>query len=100
MSIQVVVRRGAAADLAEAHSWYEAQRAGLGTQFLDEVEWILERVGAGPLRFPVVFRDTRRALVRRFPYAIYFRLTGDQARVLAVVHQRRDPRIWKQRVPD
>jgi plasmid stabilization system protein ParE len=98
--IRIVIRRSAAADIAEAHSWYEAQRAGLGTKFLDEVEWTLERVGTDPSRFPIVFRDARRALVRRFPYAIYFRLAGDRARVLAVVHQSRDPRTWKQRLQE
>ena len=41
--------------------------------------------------------ETRRALVRRFPYAIYFRPVSDEVVVLAVMHGRRLPRRWRSR---
>jgi plasmid stabilization system protein ParE len=39
----------------------------------------------------------RRALVGRFPYAIYFRATPNEIVVLAVIHGRRHPRRWQSR---
>lgn len=68
MTSAVSIRRAAARDIAEARAWYEAQQVGLSTEFLDELEAALARIGEGPLQFPQVHRDARRALVRRFPY--------------------------------
>jgi plasmid stabilization system protein ParE len=50
-----------------------------------------------PLAYPRVRADTRRGLVRRFPYAVYFRPTADEIVVLAVMHGRRNPRRWRSR---
>jgi plasmid stabilization system protein ParE len=58
----------------------------------------LLRISALPLSYRLVLRDARRALVRRFPYVVVFRITRDQIRVLAVVHQHRDPAVLKRRV--
>jgi len=50
-----------------------------------------------PLAYPRVYGDIRRALVQRFPYAVYFRPLGDELVVLAVMHGRRLPRRWQSR---
>jgi plasmid stabilization system protein ParE len=44
-----------------------------------------------------VYQDVRRALVRRFPYSIYYRFRADRIVVLAVFHNKRDPKVWKAR---
>ena len=98
MTASVVVRKGAAADLAEARLWYETQSAGLGTEFLDEFASTLARIAEAPLHYPAVHRDARRALFRRFPYSVYFRIRGEEVRIVAVVHQHRDPRVWQRRL--
>lgn len=98
MTARIVVGRAAAADISEAHAWCESQRVGLGGEFLDEVEASLQRIVNNPEHYPFVFRDARRVLVRRFPYAIYFRTRADEARIVAVIHQSRDPRLWQRRV--
>ncbi len=52
-----------------------------------------------PLQFPNVGENIRRALLRRFPYAIYF-VVRDESRVavIAILHQRRNPRVWGERL--
>jgi plasmid stabilization system protein ParE len=45
----------------------------------------------------LVYRDVRKALVRRFPYAIFYRVRNARVVVLAVFHSKRDPNIWKSR---
>ena len=97
LTATVVLRSAAVADVEVAYRWYEAQRPGLGGEFLNEVEACLERISERPLSFPAVINDARRALLRRFPYSVYFRLRGDEARVLALLHQARDPRLAQKR---
>ena len=63
-----IFRPAAAADVEEAYGWYEDQRAGLGDEFLAAVTIVIESLEAYPERFPVVYRQTYRANLRRFPY--------------------------------
>ncbi len=72
MTPRLVLRPQAEAELLDARDWYEAQRPGLGRTFATEVDMVLGRIVQAPLAYPRVQGETRRALVRRFPYAIYF----------------------------
>lgn len=91
------IRPLAQQDIAEAYDWYEEQATGLGHEFLRAMDAILARIERTPGAYPKVYRELRRALLRRFPYKVYFRLEGDQPVVLAVVHHRRHPRSWRRR---
>ena len=87
----------AEADLVNARNWYERQRDGLGAAFLLAVEEIFERIVRTPDAHTVVYQEVRRALTRRFPYAIYYRIEAGEAVVLGVFHAGRDPREWQSR---
>ena len=91
-----VFRPEAEAEALEARSWYEARRAGLGTEFGAEVDAVVARIVDSPLGFPRVHGETRRAVLSRFPYALYFRMTDDNIVILAV-HGRQDPSRWQKR---
>jgi toxin ParE1/3/4 len=65
--------------------------------FLRAVDACLDTIEVAPLRFPMVHRDVRRALMRRIPYAVFFRVAGDQVIVLACIHTSRSPRRWRGR---
>jgi len=93
MSRRVIVRPLAESDLADAAAWYERERAGLAEKFLDDLNRTLSGIRERPLHFPVVWRELHRALLHTFPYAIYFRAAKDVVTVLAVLHQRRDPKV-------
>ncbi len=93
----VRLREEAERDLGAAAAWYEQQRVGLGHDFLDEVLSTFELVAEQPLKYPVVHRDTRRALMARFPFGIYFRVEQSQIVVVAVIHGSRHPRRWQSR---
>jgi plasmid stabilization system protein ParE len=95
--MQFIVRPAAAADIDEAFLWYEGQREGLGHDFLTAAQKLIDAIADQPLRYPVVRRNTRRALLRRFPYTIYYRLYGDIVVVVACMHGRRSPRRWQSR---
>jgi hypothetical protein len=67
----VRLREEADDDLAVAASWYEQQRTGLGHEFLDEALSAFQLIAEQPLLYPIMHRNTRRALMPRFPFGIY-----------------------------
>src|SRR5687768_3293278 len=81
-------------ELTEAALFYDECEAGLGGSFLDEVTAALEEVLAAPEAAPCVRGNVRRKLLRRFPYSLLYRLTAQEVRVLAVMHQKRRPDSW------
>jgi plasmid stabilization system protein ParE len=96
VALTVVLRPEASAEVLETKSWYEARVSGLGDRFIDDLGAVLTRVVERPTSFPAVRDQTRRAVLERFPYAVYFRQTDDQLVVLAV-HGRQDPKRWQSR---
>ena len=96
---RVVVRPAAAADIEEAYQWYELQRPGLGDEFLAALTLARDRILEHPEAFPILHRDTRRALIpRRFPYGLLYRVYDDTIVVVACMHAKRDPRVWQRRM--
>jgi toxin ParE1/3/4 len=84
-------------EVDDGYRWYEARQAGLGRDFLDEVQDVLAAITANPSRFGFANNNIREGLLPRFPYAIYYRLLRDRVRVLSVFHTARDPSVWQSR---
>ena len=97
MTPKVVFRARSRVELLEARAWYDEQQPGLGDQFAAAVERTIDGRAETPLAFPQVAGKRRRALVRRFPYAVYFRVTDDEIVIVAVLHTRRDSSAWQSR---
>jgi len=97
MISQLILRPRAEADLAEAYAWYEERRAGLGQSLLLSVEAALASIQENPLLFPVVHRNVRRALIRRFPFGVYYLVDRETVVVVAIFHASRDPKGWRAR---
>ncbi len=93
----LTLRPVARAEIDEAYGWYEERRAGLGEEFLAEVRRVLASVEETPRLYPVIRRDIRRALLRRFPYSILYVADPEATVVLACFHGSRDPRRWHRR---
>jgi plasmid stabilization system protein ParE len=96
VALDVVFRPQAEDEALEVRQWYESRRLGLGREFGQELNGVVERIAAGPLHFPRVHGETRRAVMPRFPYAVYFRAT-DAAVVVLAVHGRQHPSRWRRR---
>ena len=95
--MRLVVREAAEADISEAARWDARRSPGLGAEFLRAVDVTLAEIARTPERYPLVRGRARRALLRRFPYAVYFVATPDLVSVFACLHARRDPRRWRER---
>lgn len=84
-------------DVGNAVQWYEDQRPGLGIEFLLQLDSLMDRIRRTPQQFPIAKGDVRRALLRRFPFAIYFISADETVEVVAVLHQHRHPEEWERR---
>jgi plasmid stabilization system protein ParE len=98
LTARVLLRRAAELDLAGIEDWYEAQQSGLGAEFREAIDELFRRIGDNPLAYPERYRANRRAIVRRFPYVVWYRLEKRDAIVLACVHGRRDTRLARTRL--
>jgi plasmid stabilization system protein ParE len=72
------------------------RRTGLGMEFGEAVDGLVARIVANPLAFQRAYKETRRAVLARFPYAIYYRIAGDDI-VVQAVHGRQHPSRWRRR---
>lgn len=95
--MQIRFRTEAASDLESAAAWYGRQREGLGREYLAEVDHALDLICERPDAFPLVAHQVRRSLVHRFPYAVYYRVGDEFIDVIACLHTRRSPSIWRSR---
>ncbi len=94
MTLGVILRPRAERDIEVARKWYDAQQVGLGEAFLSAVQERLEAIRRFPESCPEIHKIVRRAMVRRFPYLIFYLLTLDRIVVLAVLHTSRNPANW------
>ena len=97
MNYALVFRPEVREEVDEAYTWYESQQLGLGDEFLDCIDEMLDRICQMPESYPFVYRDVRRAVVRRFPYAVYYRIVSSRVIVTAIFHGRRDSTAWQTR---
>lgn len=99
MSRRLLVRPEAETDLSAAFVWYESRRSKLGDEFLAEVEDCFARIAELPESFPQLHGRYRRALMRRFPYKIFYVIEPEFISVVAVLHGARHPTRWRSRSP-
>jgi toxin ParE1/3/4 len=94
---KLIVTEEAEREAAEAARWYEENSPGVGDLFLSAIRQALARIEERPLQFPRVRREIRRARLVRFPYCVFYRMDGETVRVVAIIHDSRDPRRWQRR---
>jgi plasmid stabilization system protein ParE len=97
VSYRVHLRPDAETDIEEAATWYEKQLKGLGNELLDELLSAFETISDNPYIYNIVHRHTRRAMINRFPFGIYYRIEEESIVVVAVMHGSRHPKRWQQR---
>jgi plasmid stabilization system protein ParE len=94
---QLVISTQAAADIEQAVTWLGDISPNLPVRFEEELERVYASVLDHPQMYPVVHKKVRRALLRRFPYSIFYILDASVVLILAVIHQSRDEETWKRR---
>jgi plasmid stabilization system protein ParE len=72
----------------------------LGLQFVSAVETLLDRIRVNPLRFPPIEKTIRKGRLVRFPYGIIYRIRPKDIQIIAVMHLKREPNYWRNRLRD
>ena len=84
-------------DAQDAIRWYDERDWALGDDFLRKVNDCIAAIQENPQKYPILHRQMRRALVRRFPYEIIFEIESDEIIIYAIYHCARNPEVWKHR---
>ena len=87
-------------EFEEAGLWYEEQRRQLGVEFSDAVALAIEAILREPVRFQPTGDGVRLYRLKRFPYHLYYAFTESthHVRIMAVMHRRRRPGYWRERL--
>lgn len=96
--MKLVYHPNAEEELLAAVRFYQRRVTGLGERFLREFDAAISNIQAALDRWAVVEGNIRRYLMRRFPYASYYRHEEDCLRILVVKHHSRHPDYWKYRL--
>ena len=96
---RLIIRPEAEADVQEAALWYQARERGHGHEFLRAFKAAAAKIRRNPRLYPIVIDRSRRALFRRFPYAVIYEIHRSEIVILACIHCARDPETWRQRLP-
>lgn len=90
MSLPLLIAVKARREIARAEAWFEQQEDGLGYEFEGELLEYFRRIREMPELYAVVRKIIRRAIVERYSYLIYYRVSKKHIKILAVLHGRRD----------
>ena len=89
MAHRLIVSRRAEREAGEVYEWYEEQLPGLGSQ--------LSLIELSPQSYLEVLPGVRRALLRHFPYGVFFASAGEVISILGVILFSRSPAKWPRR---
>ncbi len=88
----------ASLELKDAIDYYENEFAGLGSEFLDEVEKSLTKILDYPSAWRIISENNRSCRLRRFPYSLIYAQDGNLIIITAISHHKRKPNYWKDRL--
>lgn len=91
MNYKIEIKDEAHLEIIEAYHYYEAERMGLGEDFLTHLDIYLTRISTYPEHFPQKRKPYRQAFIKRFPYLIVYEVTENKVIVYAVFNTHRNP---------
>jgi toxin ParE1/3/4 len=90
----------ATAEAFKSARFYNRRAAGLGAEFFDELDFIVNQLRADPMRRKPDGDGVRSWRFRRFPFRVHFYVEPKRIRIFTVAHLKRRPRYWRKRIPD
>jgi plasmid stabilization system protein ParE len=88
----------ALAEFKAGVTWYLDKSESAGVNFVAEIDNAIELIIGSPQCWPAAERGTRKFVLHRFPYAIFYRERDSDIQVLAIAHGHRRPGYWKKRL--
>jgi plasmid stabilization system protein ParE len=85
-------------ELKLALSWYLERNETAGVKFGAELDRAMNLLISAPQRWPLAEHGSRKFVLRRFPFAVFYREQQAAIQVLAIAHGHRRPGYWKDRL--
>lgn len=85
-------------EIREAREYYDSIDKNIGRSFVSQISHSLDLIKQNPLAFPAERKNIRKCLVKKFPYKILYAIEDNNILVLAVMHQKRKPNYWLNRM--
>ena len=95
---QVIIDSEAENELSNSVSFYERREPGLGLDFEEAAREAVRTIQSDPERHPSQKDGTRRLVMERFPFVIYYANLPSIIWVLAFAHTSRKPGYWRRRL--
>jgi plasmid stabilization system protein ParE len=95
VSVRVLVEARQEAWAAEA--WYRRRSPAAADRFVRELRRAIALIAESPTRWPSGRRNSRRYLLRGFPFSVVYRVEDYGVCVVAVAHLRRRAGYWRDR---
>jgi plasmid stabilization system protein ParE len=84
-------------ELEESAVWYQERSEAAAKGFALAVDVAINEISHHPKRFPRVDRRHRACNLRKYPFQIIFRQTGEDIFLIAIAHAKRRPGYWRDR---
>lgn len=97
MALRIIVKPIAEIDLQTAVKWYVLENEKLAERFLFEFRDAVLVVSKTPFGFQKRHKSVRAFALKKFPYNVYYILEKETLFVIAILHQKRNPKLWKKR---
>ena len=85
-------------DFDKLYEFYYDGSSKVAETFLDRINLCFENIKQNPNSFPIIHKDLRKYVVKKFPFVIYYRIIDTVIQVIAVFHTSRNPEIWNDRI--
>lgn len=91
---EIIVRREAQSEVQKAFHYYQEKSEGLGFEFMRSLDAALQSIKRNPFAYRKIYQETRRVLLRKFPYAVFYIIEENRIVVIACFHQKRSEIDW------
>ena len=96
--MEIIFATGVLEEVSASADFYETEVEGLGKAFLQKLGEGIEEIKENPFLYRIIKGDIRRHLLSKFPFGIIYRIEEEKIYVVAVMHLRRKPFYWLERV--
>ncbi len=94
---EVIIRSEAKLEVQKTFDYYEQKSKGLGLEFMRSLDAVIQSIKRNPLAYQKIYKETRRVLLRKFPYAVFYVAEKNRITVVACFHQKRNEIDWLRR---
>ena len=94
---QIILRPEVEIEIREAFQYYLDIEKQLGMEFIKFLDEAINSITRNPLSYQKAYKETRRILLRKFPYAVFYIAEAHEISIVACFHQRRSEIDWLKR---